>query len=425
MGWGAMVAARRADLRCRGMAMPPSARPVGFDALRALPTAVERWWVAQARAPVPGSTEAEALRRLAPAVQRLSDAFTCARPAAFGDYARSAEERLAYGLWYFPQTWVRARLPLEEARRVRSWTPQAGRPLRVLDVGAGTGAAGLSVATWLRGLPGAGPVTLVALDHAPGALDALQTLTREAVPEALRPRVERVHADARQPAAWPAAAQGPFDLIVVSFTLNEVFPLGQAGDAAWLEALSARLAPTGLLLVEEPAVKESAARLLERAADLVERAGLSAWGPQLHAGPWRPSPDRRTWMHEVRRWQAPLSLSILNRTLWRSMAELTFAYALLGRSVPEPLPATPALLRVASPVRALKGRLTWLGLSSEGRLGEYEVQTRDLGAPDKARFLRLERGDVLDVDVLLPLGRPDAWRLPGPQALRRHVSLGP
>ncbi len=416
-----MRGARRLRLRSRSMAPAPS--PAGFDSLRAVPAPVERWWVGQAQALAPRSTESEALARLAPAVQHLSDAFTAQRPAAFGDYARTPEQRLAYGLWFFPQSWVRARLPLEEACRVRGWQPPSGRALRVLDVGAGSGAAGLSVSTWLADRPGGQAAELTALDHAPAALAALERLAREALPDGLRPRVRCSVADARRPEAWPPQAQGPYDLVLVSFALDEAFPVGAPGDLAWLEALAARLAPEGLLLILEPAVQASAARLLARAADLVERAALSPYGPQLHAGAWRPAPDRRTWMHEVRRWQAPASLALLNRSLWRSMAELTWSYALLGRTPPAPLPATPGLQRVASPVRALKGRLTWLGLTGEGRLAEFEVQTRDLDAAGRARMRALERGDVLEVEGLRPLGRPDAWRLPAPGAPVRWLHL--
>ena len=55
---------------------------------------------------------------------------------------------------------------------------------------------------------------------------------------------------------------------------------------------------------------------------------------------------------------------------------------------------------------------------------EYEVQERDFSRDERARFLVLERGDVLEVTALLPLGRPYAWRLPGGTALLRHVAPG-
>ena len=247
-------------------------------------------------------------------------------------------------------------------------------------------------------------------------------------------------ADARTPAAWPAQAQGPFDLVLASFVLNELFPsaVGTRPDPAatdWLRALAERLGPDGLLLLLEPATKPEAVRTFARAADLVEQAGLFGWGPQLGPGAWRPPPDKRTWPHEVRTWRPPESLAVVNRTLWRSAGELTFSYALLGRSAPAPRTGTWA--RVASPVRTLKGRRTWLaylwsaGLWSaglegsgpgDGRLAELEAQDRDLDAAAAARLGRLERGDVLALDALKPLGRPDAWRLTSGASLLQHLS---
>src|SRR5688572_21510997 len=146
-------------------AAPPDAQDPAsaFRALRRLPEPVEAWWVARAREAAQGAAAEHALRALAPEVQRLSDAFTCARPVAFADYARTPAERAAYGLFYFPQTWVRARFPLAEARIVHGWAPPS-RSLRLLDVGAGSGAAGLSIATALQASGAVDDIELTAVD---------------------------------------------------------------------------------------------------------------------------------------------------------------------------------------------------------------------------------------------------------------------
>lgn len=399
--------------------LPPSA-----GSLRRLPAAVEAWWVQRAREAAGGVDAERALAALAPEVQRLSDRFTVARPARFEPYAGTPAERAAYGLFYFPPGWVRTGLPLAEARAVRRWQPPGGRALRLLDVGAGQGAAGLAAATLLSTWDPTVPIDLVALDHAPQALRDLERLARDVLPPPRGPRVTTVVTDVHRPAAWPAAAAGPFDLVLVSLVLNEVVPAGERHAArAWLEALAARLGPEGLLLVVEAGTQTEAARLTEVAADLVEHAGLHPWGPQLHPGAWRPAPDRRTWMHEVRRWSPPASLERVNRTLWRSVRELTFSYALLGRSAPAPLDPSPRIHRICSPVLRRRGRLTWLGLGADGRLAEFEVQDRDLERAERDRFLDLERGDVLVFPSLHPLGRPDAWRVPGPPEARRGPGM--
>jgi SAM-dependent methyltransferase len=400
----------------------PTVRPdlAAFAALRRVPASVEAWWVARAREATGAATDAEALEALAPHVQRLSDAFTCARPVRFEDYAKDAVARAAYGLFYFPQTWVRARFPLAEARTVRGWRPPTGRLLRVLDMGAGTGAAGLSVGTWLLGDPRVEGVEVVAVDHAPDALRALAALAAAALPPE-RLRVTTVAGDVRRVDRLPRSAAGPFDLVLASFVLNEAFsPDHDAEAQAWLSALASTLAPEGMLLVLEPGTKDAAERLFRLAARAVGTR-LHPWGPQLHAGAWEPRADRRTWFHEVRRWEPPESLARVNRTLWRSIHELTFSYTMLGASAPAPLPASPLLHRLCSPVRRARGRLTWLGLGSDGRLAEYEVQERNLVAYERKRFLTFERGDVLKCEEVIPLGRPDAWRLPSGRSLVRHL----
>ena len=378
---------------------------------RRVPASVDGWWMDRARAAIGGRDDAATLRALAPLVQALSDRFTKDRPERFGPYSGTAADRAAYGLFWFPQGWVRARLPLEEARAARGWAPRQGT-LRLLDVGSGSGATGLSLAAWLVERDPAARVDLVAVDQAPEALRALAALARHAVPRGLA--LTTVAADARRPASWPDTAHGPFDLVVASFALNEMFAVEERAPArAWLADLARRLAPEGLSLVLEPGTQEQAARLTDLAADVVEHEGLHPWGPQLHAGPWRPRPDRRTWMHEVRRWSPPESLERVNRTLWRSVGELTFSYALLGRASPPPVEASPRIHRLCSPLRRLRGRLTWLGLGADGRLAEFEVQERDLTREERDGLLGLERGDVLAFAGLKGLGRADAWRVPG------------
>src|SRR5262245_42511074 len=141
----------------------------------AYPHDVERVFLDAARARAPRSTEDECVDRLAERARRLSDLFTTERPDGpdrFPDYAASEESRIAYGLLFFPQTWVRTRFALAEAVEARGWRP--ARPQTViLDLGAGLGAAGFSAAQFLvaRGL--ADRARILAVDRSKAALDAL------------------------------------------------------------------------------------------------------------------------------------------------------------------------------------------------------------------------------------------------------------
>ena len=107
---------------------PQDERPRGLAAL-------EAWGLA--RCP-----EA-ALRRLEPAVERLSKGFTDARPEAFAAYLEEPDALTAYTLFFAPQTYARAAEALRGILARLPATP-AARPARVLDLGCGVGSAALA-----------------------------------------------------------------------------------------------------------------------------------------------------------------------------------------------------------------------------------------------------------------------------------------
>jgi SAM-dependent methyltransferase len=375
--------------------------------LRVLPAAVEAHWLAEARRVTGGADDVRALEGVLAPLAALSDGFTSARPTRFARYGNDLLARAAYDLWFGAQAWVRTPLPLGMARAVHGWAPPT-RPLRVLDVGSGSGAAGLSAAAWLA-QAGSGAVEVVALDHARGALLGVERLAEVAFPAAARPRVTTHVLDVRDAVVLGKVAPGPFDLIVVSFTFNELWPAAEsAGPQDWLTGLLEKLAPEGLLLVLEPAPKEQALRLVDLAASLVEAGLAFSWGPHQGVGAWRPPPDPRTWPHEVRRWTVPASLVRLNRALWRSVAELTFSYALLGRRSPPPPPGL--RYRLASAPRRLKGRRHWLAWDDAGSLVTLELQDRDATREQRDRLEAAERGDLWTL-AAPPRAVGDALRL--------------
>lgn len=396
----------------------------GLADLRRVPAAVEAWWLGAARAATGCASDEEALERLVPAVQALSDGFTRARPARMSRYGDDARARAAYALWFGTQAWVRTRLPLAMAHAQHGWRPRAGA-LRVLDIGAAGGAAGLSAATWLR-MQGATAVELVVLDHSAGALRDVEALAREALPGALAPTVVTHACDARTPSRWPAAVEGTYDLVLVSFTLNELFDAEDEAGTHWLGQMLRRVAPGGLLLVLEPAVKERALSLLERCATLVEQGQGHAWGPQHGPGAWRPAADARTWPHEVRRWTMPPSVERLNRTLWRSASELAYAYVLLGGE-PPPAPAADAPpWRLASALHKGHGKHAWLAYDRAGALVTLELQDRDATRAEREALATVERGDLVALapapramgSTLRPARARDVVRVTSPEGTR-------
>ena len=415
---------------------------------RAYPEWLEGWWVRQAchRA---HTTDAEAaLARHTSAVQKLSDLFTVDRPVAdksapparthFPDYGADAELAVAYGLFFFPQNFVRARLPLAEAIEFRGWRPlgeNAARPFRMLDLGAGAGAAGLGAATLLRERGLAGEVHLTSVDRSSDSLALLTTLVRE---NAAHLPGLRVRAVAQNALEWVQRelprTEAPFDLIVVGFALNELLPasLGLGPRLELAGQLRRVLAPQGLLLILEPSLHETAGLLQQLSDALCARAlvstapALPRWGPYLseHACPLRA--EGKFWNHEVRRWTAPASLTFLNRKLWREIGELRFAYALHGLDAPPALPEAYAAsakepngltLRLVSPFHLRKGGFVAAGVATDGVKYTLDLPIRGLPKDEIVRLGQIERGDILALRDLKLLGTPRLLRLPTPSSI--------
>jgi SAM-dependent methyltransferase len=425
---------------------------------RAYPDWLDWWWVERAGTHSGKKDAEEAVATYAAAVQKLSDMFTVARPGAdavapkksgnahFPDYGANEEMALGYGLFYFPQNFVRTRLALAEAVELRGWRPQVAgettRPVRVLDLGAGAGAAGLGAAMLLheRGLAEA--VELTAVDHSADNLARLVSLARE---KSARLPGLRVRTVAQNALEW-ARNDGPreaeaFDLVVVGFALNEMLPAAQ-GLGARLELvhrLRRSLSENGLVLILEPALRETAEPLQELSDALCGKGASShgppipRWGPYLGDHPCPLRAEKKFWNHEVRRWTPPGAMTVLNRKLWREIGELKFAYALHGRVAPPELPEvfrtkakapTELTVRLVSPFHLGKGGFMAAGVSAEGVKYTLDLPTRGLAKEEIARLEQIERGDVLALRDLKPLGAPRTMRLLTPAAIaaRFHVA---
>ncbi|MDR3227816.1 MAG: class I SAM-dependent methyltransferase [Puniceicoccales bacterium] len=385
------------------------------------PAALENYWLERARRFTAAPDDETALEKLRPAAQRLSDLFTVKRPDGhFPDYAADPPLLLAYGLFFFPQSYVRARLAFDQPTRFRGWRPQTRgtEPVRLLDLGSGAGPCGLALADALGDLCPQRPVALTALDHSPAALAALREIANGfPTPRHAPPRLtaETRAADLRRASATLRDIP-PQDLIVAGFAANELFGGDPAALRDWLAALGEKLAPGGLLLVLEPALRETAVPL-RHAADALAAAGkLRRWAPDLSDTP-EPLCEKH-WPHEVRRWDAPASLAFLNRRLFREIGVLKFSYTALGNTPPPPLSAAPAY-RLVSPLEALNGRLLCAVADDTGHRLSIEVPTRGLSKSAVKKFAAsLERGDIFTLArPPQALGTPGLFRALAPSDL--------
>jgi Mitochondrial small ribosomal subunit Rsm22 len=226
-------------------------------------------------------------------------------------------------------------------------------PRRVLDMGAGTGAASSVIRTrW----PQAG---VVSVDRVAGP-----GIVRADVTRGLR----------------PAGVVGTFDLLVAAHLLNEL-PLDLDGRArlvlGWCREL---LADEGAVVLVEPALRETSRALLG-VRDRLIAAGLFVEAPCLWQGPCPALVRDRDFCHASA------------NALVRGRSRVDFGY-LVVRKHGAAL-ADSALFRIVSDAMKDKGRLRRFGCGPAGRLLITRLD-RDRG-PGNEAFDEVDRGDVIRI----------------------------
>ena len=353
--------------------------------LLAYPAAAESFWVAQAEQAAERVGD-DALERMTPAVAHLSDLFTTERPdRKFPDYFADPRLLAAYGIFFLPQSFTRTSFALAQVCGLRGWRPATTNPA-ILDLGCGPGSCGVAAAHRLR-QAGLGGVRLTGVDKSPSALAAMETFGRAVLGDdaVVRTRI----GDAARPDTWP---EGRFDLIVAGFVLNEMPQLDAPALHRWFGELKARLAPGGLILILEPALRITAERL-QRLSDTIAAGEMTRIAPELDALPDPQLGAGEHWSHETRAWDAPASTEFVNRHLHRDLREVRFSFAAFTDAPLAPLP--PGLARLVSDVQIIKGLLRFVTIR-EGRIESVEVPTRGLSKHEvKKLAARFGRGDIV------------------------------
>lgn len=373
------------------------------------PAELESWWVSTACRATGLSDPASALARLESAAGKLSDSFTVERPQIFADYSEDPAFSAAYGLFFFPQTFVRMRVALRACGTPESALPSDAPPIRVLDLGCGTGASTLAAACeWTHRT-----TQLTAVDHSPQALAILQRLFEERRNLWPRSALETALHDARTD-----APTGPFDWILACFAMNELFP--REDDAvveAWLRRHLDRLSPGGRLVVIEPAGAGPCERLQRLRNRFANDPTLSIVAPCPHRNPCPMLGAQRGFCHDVRSWRPPESLRLVNRHLQRSVHDLKYGLLALQRTPPPAPPETPDRMRLVAPVNRAKGRLVTRGCCADGALREIEWMTRGATRPQIDAIADRERGDFLRMINGRSIGDGRIWRVDGLEIL--------
>ena len=335
---------------------------VGFDLNDLAQAAVD---LVAERYPPPRSKRRDAgLHGHAEALSALSLSFTSARDELPPGYLDRPPIRAAYLLYYL----VTGAATAQSVLRLSGVTPAflpVGRPLRVLDLGAGP----LSASLGLAALMGDRPMEVVAVDQSTRAMaDGVRLF------QTLRPdvRVTTLRLDLRARGTILKLEEG-FDLVLAANVLNELRPESRRGrgvDPIYqmvVGLLQRCLAPEGRLLHWEPGTRAAAGRLAllrdtlfaeQRAAILGPCAGVAVC-PLGH-------PAADGWCHAEQPWQRPPSVAALDEAIGHRRATLKFSWLALAPPAKAPL-ARPGWRIIGGPMRD-KGILRRYICGAEGRV---------------------------------------------------------
>ena len=324
------------------------------------------------------------LAAAAKAVLRLHEGLVGERALASVDYLAEPALLAAYLLLWWPLTYAKARGVLAEA----------GVRGRVLDLGAGPGPLALAALD-------AGATFALAVDRSAPALAAAVEVSRGAA-------LETSVAD-----FGVAPARGKFDAILLGNLLNELAATTDERAAALRKLADAALAPGGVIVALDPALRSTGRDLLE-VRDRLVGSGFVALAPCIRQGPCPALERARDWCHAGRPWTPPAHVVQLDTATGLDHASLKFSYLVLARTGERDAPALRAgdleRFRVVSDPLPEKGKLRVFGCGERGRVGLTRLERE---APEDDPLSRAVRGDVVRVGGATPKG--DGLRL-GPGA---------
>lgn len=385
--------------------------------LKAYPQQYESWWLEYASGHFPGTAKSHVLQKLELTVGKLSDEFTIDRDEQAPDNYDRRDEILAYGLFFFPQTYTRMLWAASELLGRCGWGPpnKDERSLRVLDLGCGSGAASFALLDQLDGMGVEMEVEHYGVDRSGYNLDAARALADAVSYQNIQVRSEWLRRDVTGTQfSWE---KKPFnqrwDVILMSFSFGEFVAGLEDGQAVSIVLeLQDVLRESGVVLITEPALMETSVRL-EVVRDAVAASeALQVLAPCLHQQPCPALEQKRFWCHEVRKWTPPETIAYLNTRLHRDIRFLKFSLLCFQKSgAATPNAAGDEFFRLISPVAKKSGQMVCKGCAASGSIHTYEWLTRHLSKEQVKNHLDLERGDCLKAKNLKALGTEGRFRI--------------
>lgn len=262
--------------------------------------------------------------RLAAEVRALSDAYNT------GAFARSRTRGAlsARLMFSFPRDVPKMGAAVRELVATGRLVMPPGRPLRVLDVGAGLGASSWGLARMLALAGQRGTLEVTLLDEDGGALVIAAAIARTRRTEgalALEVKTVRDHASKAVDLGTPL-----FDVILVGQSLAEISD-DEASLVTLLRTLVGVLEQGGALVVVEPALRDRTRHLHRIRDELVATASATVFAPCLHERPCPALRDPDAWCHEDLPIDLPKDTAAIARAAGLRWQGLTFSYLVLRK----------------------------------------------------------------------------------------------
>jgi ribosomal protein RSM22 (predicted rRNA methylase) len=284
-----------------------------------------------------------------------------------------------------------------------------GRPLKLLDLGAGVGAMSLGALDYLHragALAPGGAVVIRAVDRDARALDVMRAAVA-VLAERWRVSIDVIieRADlARGPATAPGAA--PADLVLAGSLLNELDSTRAREVVRHMVDAVDHRADCGAVIIIEPALRDIARQLHELRDWMIEHRIAHVLAPcTRRVAPCPALADESDWCHEDRPTALPARTARLAAATGLRAHGLKFAYLVLRRAPPPGplglgLGIAPELagqgvqaLRMVSQPRKSKGKRECYVCSDAGR-SSLRLLRRN-ATEDNLALERAQRGDVL------------------------------
>jgi ribosomal protein RSM22 (predicted rRNA methylase) len=349
----------------------------------------------------------------AEAVKTLSGLFVSSPSKPLPSYCDERALCRAYSAYYLPVSVAKIQALLAELGAALWSEPSRRTPFRVLDLGCGPGAGALAVAEWIsrerpevvkEGMKG---LEIHACDRSALALDYCGRFWRGMCGEfGFAQNVLTLHREdgSRGGLGLLRRLGGEewYDLILLSNCLNELFrnardPISKRAEL--VGRLLERLSPAGTVMLIEPALCETARGLHQVRDRVLHETRCTVFSPCLHELPCPALIKEDDWCHEERPWTPPAWVAEIDRRVGFIKDALKFAYVLLRKDGSTLAGRNPAVFRVVSELRDMKGeQRAWLC----NETGRFEVGRLDRAASARNRaFEAWHRGAIVRIDEIV------------------------